>query len=370
MPQLVWTGDAEGNLNYFNKSVYEYSGLTAEQLRINSWIQIVHPDDLQENMRLWEHSVKNGIDFLFEHRFLRKDGIYRWQLTRAIPQKNPEGEIEMWVGTSTDIHDSKIFIDQLESKVALRTKELTIANNELVKTNLELAQFAYVASHDLQEPLRKIQTFATRVLETDNRNLSEKGKDYLNRMQASATRMQQLIIDLLAFSRANVVEKHYESTDLNIVLQNVKEQLSDMIQQQQAMITSEVLPTRHVIVFQFEQLFTNLIANAIKFVNPGTKPEINIRTGQIPGELLSLPGADPSLQYQYISFSDNGIGFDPQFKDRIFQVFQRLHSRSAYEGTGIGLAICKKIIDNHNGLIDAIGKPGTGATFILYLPVA
>ena len=188
-------------------------------------------------------------------------------------------------------------------------------------------------------------------------------------MQASATRMQQLIIDLLAFSRANVVEKHYESTDLNIVLQNVKEQLSDMIQQQQAMITSEVLPTRHVIVFQFEQLFTNLIANAIKFVNPGIKPEINIRTGQIPGELLSLPGADPSLQYQYISFSDNGIGFDPQFKDRIFQVFQRLHSRSAYEGTGIGLAICKKIIDNHNGLIDAIGKPGTGATFILYLPV-
>ncbi|KAA6432787.1 PAS domain S-box protein [Dyadobacter flavalbus] len=369
MPQLVWTSDAEGNLNYFNQSVYEYSGLTADKLDTYNWFQIVHPDDRQENVRSWLKSVKSGLEFLYEHRFLRKDGVYRWQLSRAIPQRNAEGKIEMWVGTSTDIHESKVFIDQLESKVALRTKELTIANNELVKTNMELAQFAYVASHDLQEPLRKIQTFATRVLETENRNLSDKGKDYLARMQASSTRMQQLIIDLLAFSRANAVEKHYEEADLNIILGNVKEQLSDVIQQQQATITSETLPTWSVIVFQFEQLFTNLIANALKFVKPEVKPVINIRTGQLSGEMIPLSGIDSALRYQYISFSDNGIGFDPQFKDRIFQVFQRLHNRSAYEGTGIGLAICKKIVDNHNGLIDAIGKPGTGATFIIYLPV-
>ncbi|GGB77749.1 PAS domain S-box protein [Dyadobacter sediminis] len=369
MPQLVWTSDAAGMVYYFNKSVYEYSGLSVEQLDTDGWLQIIHPDDRPENIRLWRHSVETGIDFLYEHRFLRKDGVYRWQLSRAIPQRNADGEIEMWVGTSTDIHDSKIFIDQLESKVALRTKELTIANNELVKTNMELAQFAYVASHDLQEPLRKIQTFATRVLETENQNLSDRGKDYLARMQASSTRMQQLIIDLLAFSRANAMEKHYENTDLNIILRNVKEQLSDLIQQQQAVITSEVLPTRSVIVFQFEQLFTNLIANALKFVKPDTNPVINIRAGQLSGEMIALPGIDSAVQYQYISFSDNGIGFDPQFKDRIFQVFQRLHNRSTYEGTGIGLAICKKIVDNHNGLIDAIGKPGTGATFIIYLPV-
>lgn len=369
MPQLIWTSDTEGNFNYFNQSVYKYSGLLADQLDTNGWLQIVHPDDREETVQLWQLSIKNGVDFLFEHRFLRHDGIYRWQLSRAIPQRNPEGEIEMWVGTSTDIHDSRIFIDQLESKVALRTQELTIANNELVRTNMELAQFAYVASHDLQEPLRKIQTFATRILEIEERNLSDKGKDYIGRMQASSSRMQQLIVDLLAFSRANVVEKLYEESDLNVILLHVKDQLSDVIQQKQAIINSEYLPRRSIIVFQFEQLFTNLIANALKFVKPDTKPVINIRTGQISGELIPLPGTDPAIQYQYISVSDNGIGFEPQFKDRIFQVFQRLHSKSAYEGTGIGLAICKKIVDNHNGLIDAIGKPGTGATFIVYLPV-
>ncbi|WAC09409.1 PAS domain-containing protein [Dyadobacter pollutisoli] len=369
MPQFVWTGDTEGNLNYFNKSVYDYTGFTAERITASGWLQFIHPDDLHENIRRWLHAIRDGVDFVIEHRFRRADGEYRWQLSRAIPQRNPDGTIQMWVGTSTDIHDSKIFIDQLESQVQLRTKELTISNNELVKTNMELAQFAYVASHDLQEPLRKIQTFATRILETELGNLSERGKDYFKRMQSSSTRMQQLIVDLLAFSRANAVEKHYESIDLNVVLQNVKEQLSDLIHQKNALIISEELPVINVIVYQFEQLFMNLIANALKFTKPDTQPVINIRTGFIAGQMIPLVEADHNLTYQFVSFSDNGIGFDPQFKDRIFQVFQRLHNRSTYEGTGIGLAICKKIVENHKGLIDAVGKPYIGATFIIYLPV-
>jgi hypothetical protein len=262
-----------------------------------------------------------------------------------------------------------MFIDQLESQVQLRTQELTVSNNELLKINMELAQFAYVASHDLQEPLRKIQTFATRILETEVSNLSDRGQDYFKRMQASSTRMQQLIVDLLAFSRANAVEKHYESTDLNVVLQNVKDQLSDLIQQKNALIISEQLPVVNVIVYQFEQLFMNLIANALKFIKPDTQPAINIRTGLIAGQMIPLMVADHHMTYRFLSFSDNGIGFDPQFKDRIFLVCQRLHNRSTYEGTGIGLAICKKIVENHKGLIDAVGKPDIGATFIIYLPV-
>ncbi|TLU99631.1 PAS domain S-box protein [Dyadobacter luticola] len=369
MPQFVWTGDTEGHLNYFNQSVYDYSGLSSEKIHGEGWLQIIHPDDRPEHRRLWHHSVENGVDFLVEHRLRRFDGEYRWHLSRAIPQKNADAAIQMWVGTSTDIHDSKMFIDQLEAKVQVRTNELTIANNELIRTNMELAQFAYVASHDLQEPLRKIQTFATRILETESANLSDRGKDYFNRMQASSTRMQQLIIDLLAFSRANAVEKLFEETDLNVVLKNVKEQLNELILQKSAVIVSETLPVKSVIVYQFEQLFMNLIANALKFTKPGIAPVINIRSGRVDGQLVLLPEADHNKTYEFISFTDNGIGFEPQFKDRIFQVFQRLHSRSAFEGTGIGLAICKKIVDNHKGLIDAVGKPGIGATFIIYLPV-
>ncbi|MGN7888580.1 PAS domain-containing sensor histidine kinase [Dyadobacter sp. 22481] len=370
LPQFVWTADANGNLNYFNRSMTNYSGHTGEEIERSGWLQLVHPDDQEESQLLWNEAIKEGTDFMFEHRLKRFDGEYRWYQCRAIPQYNANGAIEMWVGTSLDIHDNRLFIDQLETKVQERTQQLIVANNELIRTNMELAQFAYVASHDLQEPLRKIQTFATRILETENANLSERGKDYFNRMQASSTRMQQLIVDLLAFSRANVAEKHFESTDLNQVLQNVKEQLCDTIQAENAIITSDLLPVRDVIVYQFEQLFMNLIANALKFTGPDRAPVIEIRSGEVHGAAIPLAGANAARHYQYISFTDNGIGFDPQFKDRIFQVFQRLHNRSSYEGTGIGLAICKKIVENHKGLIDAVGRPGIGSTFIIYLPFA
>lgn len=369
LPQFVWTADPGGNLNYFNRSMLRYSGHSGEEMVRQGWLELVHPEDRAESLLLWAKAVQEGSDFAFEHRLKRADGEYRWYQCRAIPQRNADGVIEMWVGTSLDIHDNRLFIDQLETKVQERTQQLTVANDELVRTNMELAQFAYVASHDLQEPLRKIQTFATRILETENDNLSERGKDYFVRMQASSTRMQQLIVDLLAFSRANVAEKHLENADLNLVLQNVKEQLSHIIQTENAVITSDNLPYRHVIVYQFEQLFTNLIANALKFIGPGRDPVIDIRSGVVPGAAIPLAGADAAKNYQFISFADNGIGFEPQYKDRIFQVFQRLHNRAAYEGTGIGLAICKKIVENHKGLIDAVGKPGIGSTFIIYLPV-
>lgn len=369
MPQFIWTCDVEGNLNYFNQSVIEYSGLTFDQIMKEGWLQIVHPDDAENTIHLWSEAIKSGNDFIDENRYRRSDGEYRWHLSRAIPQRDTEGVIQMWVGTSTDVHDNKLFIDELESKVQQRTRELTVINDELIRTNIELGQFAYVASHDLQEPLRKIQTFSTRIMDTEKDNLSDRGKDYFNRMQASSTRMQQLIVDLLAFSRANAVEKNFEFTDLNLLLQNIKEQLSESIQQKGAIITSSNLPSLNVIVYQFEQLFTNLIANSIKFVKPGVSPEIQITSGIIAGSDLGYMEANPEIEYHYLSFTDNGIGFDPQFKERIFQVFQRLHSKTSFEGTGIGLAICKKIVDNHQGIITAISNPDEGATFIVYIPV-
>jgi PAS domain S-box-containing protein len=369
MPQFIWTGDEYGNLNYFSQSVYDFSGLDADQIEREGWLQIVHPDDRSENARLWKEAVSTGENFIFEHRFKNKNGQYRWQLSRAMPQKDPEGAVLMWVGTSTDIHDSKLFIDELELKVQQRTRELTSLNEELTKTNMELAQFAYVASHDLQEPLRKIQTFANRIVETEVDKLSDRGKDYLNRMQASSTRMQQLIIDLLTFSRANAVEKNFEETNLNVLVRNVRDQLHESIEQTGAEITFDELPIATVIVYQFEQLLINLVTNGMKFVKPDTKPKIHIYAGQIDGVNIRLPEANLSREYHFISVADNGIGFDPQYKDRIFQVFQRLHSKNEYEGTGIGLAICKKIADNHQGFIDALGNPGSGAVFTIYIPV-
>ena len=365
MPQFIWTADAEGNLNYFSQSVFNYSGLSFEEIQRDGWLQIVHPDDREENARLWMESVSTGKDFHYEHRFRRFDGVYRWQLSRAVLQKGSSENLQGWVGTSTDIHDRKLFTDELEIKVQQRTKELNSTNEDLLRSNSELTQFAYVASHDLQEPLRKIQTFISRIQELENDNFSLKGRDYFQRISASSQRMQQLISDLLSFSRANTAQHHFEKTDLNVLLRNVKDQMKESIEQKHAIIKSSRLPVLHVITYQFEQLFTNLIANSLKFSRAGLMPriDINYRIGK-----RQETSQTPAEDYHIISVTDNGIGFEPQFSERIFQVFQRLHSKETYEGTGIGLAICKKIVENHKGIISAVGELGKGATFVIYLP--
>ncbi|WP_025763547.1 PAS domain S-box protein [Dyadobacter tibetensis] len=368
MPQFVWTADKEGELNYWNDAVFKFSGLTFEQMQSGGWIGIVHPDDRTDNVVKWMDAVRTGNDFLIEHRFRRHDGVYRWQLSRAVAQKDANGKIQMWVGTSTDIHDRRLFTDELELKVAQRTKELTVMNDELTRTNMELAQFAYVASHDLQEPLRKIQTFASRILDTEFDQLSDRGKDYFSRMRASSTRMQQLIADLIAYSGSSAAEKHFEWTSLETILHRVREQLWETILRNEATVIADEMPTLEVIPFQMEQLFTNLIGNALKFTRKNCPPVVHIKSELVWGYQHPELQLVSDKQYYCISISDNGIGFDQEYQDRIFQVFQRLHSKTAYEGTGIGLSICKKIVENHSGVIHAEGKLMEGATFYVYLP--
>ncbi|WP_159453812.1 PAS domain S-box protein [Ohtaekwangia koreensis] len=368
MPQLIWTADAQGNLNYFSQSVFDYAGLTNEQLMNEGWLQIVHPDDREENVRLWKDALATGKPFIFEHRFRRHDGVYRWQLSRATPQVDADEVIQMWVGTSTDINDRKLFIDELELQVQQRTRELHLTNENLIRSNYELAQFAYVASHDLQEPLRKIQTFVSRIAESKESSFSAKDKDYFNRVQNASGRMQQLIQDLLSFSRTNASESHFEIADVNAILQNVLEQLAETMDQKGAVINFSSLPTVRIIPYQFEQLFTNIISNALKFSNPEIAPRIDIACSTVSSETIQHSVGETTSTYYQIAITDNGIGFDPQFSERIFQVFQRLHGRNEYEGTGIGLAICKKIVENHHGFIKAIGEPGKGATFFIYIP--
>ncbi|WP_428664280.1 PAS domain S-box protein [Runella sp.] len=368
MPQFIWTGDAEGNLNYFNQSVYNFSGLTPDRFQKEGWLQIVHPDEREENIRVWLEAIHKGEDFIFEHRFRRHDGEYRWQLSRAIPQKDSSGVIQMWVGTSTDIQDQKIFTNELERQVQERTRELGQKNLELEQMNTELKSFAYVSSHDLQEPLRKIQTFASRILEKDSHNLSEVGRDYFGRIQGAAKRMQALIEDLLAFSRVNSSERTFEFMHLGLIVEEVKAEFKETIQEKGAVVDSGEMCEANIIPFQFRQLMQNLIGNALKFSVPERAPHIIIKSEIANGRQWPEEKLSPNKMYCHISVSDNGIGFEARFNKQIFEIFQRLHGKEKYQGTGIGLAIVKKIVENHNGVITAKGVLNVGATFDIYLP--
>ncbi|WP_332369111.1 ATP-binding protein [Spirosoma telluris] len=376
MPEKVWTADVAGNANYFNQCWLTYTGLTFDDLKDWGWERIIHPDDRVETQKSWQHSVYTGTDFELQHRFLNADGAYKWHFSRSIAQKDEQGVIRMWIGTNTEIHEQKTQHDVLEKAVVSRTFELQEANEtlgerneELQHMNKELEAFAYVSSHDLQEPLRKIQTFAGRILEEENQHLTDNGKSYLQRLQLAAARMQQLIQDLLAFSRVNTAERNVELTDLSALVGDVLSEIEEAIADKQAIIDVSELGTASVSVFQFRQLMHNLIGNALKFSNPAISPHIRIKSQLVKGSELPYTTLLPEKTYCHITITDNGIGFDAQYRDRIFDVFQRLHSQEQYNGTGIGLAIAKKIVENHNGIIMATSELNKGAQFDIYIPV-
>ena len=264
---------------------------------------------------------------------------------------------------------------RLEKAVAERTRELKEANEsledknkELVNMNKELEAFTYVSSHDMQEPLRKIQIFAGIILEKENENLSDNGKNYFRLMQQSAERMRQLIHDLLVFSRISAAERKFENTDLKIIIEEVKKEFKEEMAEKHAVIEVKEICKVHIIPFQFRQLMHNLIGNALKFSNPQIPPHIKIMSRNIKYEKLNIEGLLPIKEYCHISITDNGIGFEKEFSTKIFEVFQKLHGKDEYTGTGIGLAIVKKIVENHSGIITATGELKKGATFNIYIP--
>ena len=265
--------------------------------------------------------------------------------------------------------EDRAFIATLEKKVDERTSALQHSNEELEKMNKELQSFAYISSHDLQEPLRKIQTFAMVIIEQESKNLSDKGKDYFLRMQSAAARMQTLINDLLAYSRTSNVINKFEVTDLNEVIGEVLADLQEEITEKAATIRIPAMCHAEVIPSQFRQLLYNLVSNSLKFSAPERPPVVTIKSIEGYGINFNHKQLKDDMLYCHISVTDNGIGFDQQYDERIFQLFQRLQDRSVYKGTGIGLAIVKKIVDNHNGFIDAEGTLGKGSSFNIYIPV-
>ena len=243
-------------------------------------------------------------------------------------------------------------------------------NTALEKMNKELQSFAYEASHDLQEPLRKIRTFAAQILEKETENLSEKGKDYFHRMEDAAIRMHILIQDLLTFARITTTEQKFEKTDLNKLVEEVKEELKESVEEKGGIIEVHEMCEANIIPTQFRQLLINLVANSLKFSRPNTPPHITIKSAIIKYRDPAKSGLSLNNLYCHISITDNGIGFEKEFSEKIFEVFQRLHGRKEYAGTGIGLAIVKKIVNNHKGIITATGKLNKGAKFDIYIPSA
>ncbi|NID13467.1 CheR family methyltransferase [Fibrivirga algicola] len=375
MPLKVWTADAVGNMDYFNQSWYEYTGLSFDDLKDWGWIKNVHPDDRKKTRTCWQQSIDSGSDFEIEHRFMNAAGDYKWHLSRAVAYKDKSDQITMWIGTNTEIQEQTEQKEQLEKAVVCRTQQLRLANetlgrknDELKKINKELESFTYVSSHDLQEPLRKLQTLANSILDKESQNLSVSGKDAFRRLQKSAERMQHLIQDLLAFSKLSSPELPRETIDPALVLKEVIKDLSESIDEKHAIIDATDLCPVTVVAFQFRQLLTNLIGNALKFSNPAVPPHIRITCVLAKGSDLPNGLLVSNETYYHLTVADNGIGFDPKYDEKIFDVFQRLHRKEQYDGTGIGLAIVKKIVENHNGIIVATGELTKGARFDMYLP--
>jgi len=290
---------------------------------------------------------------------VRKDGTTFWGNIVITALHDEVGNLIGFSKVTRNLTERKMAEDTLREY----TTRIEKHNEELQRINKDLDSFTYMASHDLQEPLRKIRTFCNMILSKWGENFPADISGYFERIIASVTRMQTLIDALLTYSRTTSKDVVLVPTDINNIIEEAKKDLSEVIAEKQVTIKADELPVLKVQPLQFQQLFFNLIENAIKYSRPGVPPEIKISSKKFWRE----DGETRSLFYR-ITVRDNGIGFEQQYADSIFKLFQRLHGRSEYSGTGIGLAICKEIVGNHKGTITAKSEPGKGSTFIIELP--
>ncbi|HZH00494.1 MAG TPA: PAS domain-containing protein [Flavisolibacter sp.] len=355
MPQMVWHAQPDGTADLFNQVYQDYTGLTMDQLKVQRWMELLHPEDRAVTTEAWQRAHSGVSDqYMVEHRLRGKDGVYNWFLTRGVPLKNSKGMVLKWYGTSTNVQEQKLFEEQLEKRVKERTQELE--------------QFTYVSHHDLQEPLRKIIMFADLVKSDVYEKLSPASQNRLDKVTEAALRMSQALRDVLNFASLNQ-EEQFIDVNLDAVLSDVSNDLELVIQEKGATIHLGILPTLKAIPTQMHQLFYNLVCNALKFSKKDGLPVINIRCKEMNAiEKRKHTDLNQSKQYCEITVEDNGIGINEDATEKIFIMFQRLHHKNAYAGTGIGLALCKKVVTNHDGKIWAESKEGKGATFHILLP--
>lgn len=350
---IVAITDKRGIITYANKKFCDISQYTNSEL-IGKTHQIInshfHPKEFF--IEMWK-TISQGIVWEGEIRNRAKDGSVYWVHTTIVPFLDSNGKPEQYIAVRYEITERKQFEDQLK----IYAKKLEVSNKEL-------QDFASVAAHDLQEPLRKIQSFSDRLKIKAKEQLTQETFDYVDRIQNSAQRMQILIDDLLTYSRVTTKNSPFSIINLNNIVAQVVSDLEVRIEKSHGKVEWKDLPSLEADPTQMHQLFQNLLSNALKFRKPNVNPLVTVEAKIFENSPLGRSG--PACQ---ITIRDNGIGFDEKYLDRIFTIFQRLHGRHEYEGTGIGLAVCRKIIDRHGGFITATSVPEQGATFIITLPL-
>ena len=367
LPLIIFSLDFSGKLLYANEWLLKFTGETLRSLNEGGWKKVVHPDDLNAFMHLLEGKMPAGPSAIQTQARLKHkiNDVFLWHQVSLSAFMNDKGEPEYWIGYIVDIHAQKVYEETLKDNVELKVTQRELQDNqvlleniigELNRSNQELEQFAYIASHDLQEPVRKLLFYSDYLQKKYENVIDDKGKGFLRTMQESALRMRTLILDLLSFSQVNKSEIQYKAVDLNEIAAIARQDLSVMIQEKNAVITVGELPSIHGDSRMMRQLFENLINNAVKFSRKDVAPEINITSTLENGMVV-------------ICFRDNGIGFDEKYLEQMFHLFQRLHNRDSYGGTGLGLAICRKITELHGGKIWAGSVENTGSAFYVSIPL-
>jgi PAS domain S-box-containing protein len=375
---------------YLNQAWADLTGRSVTDLMNLGWVDLVHPDDREPFLNTYLSALSRQESFSGEFRILDRHGAYRWLWVKCPARFRPnaavnsparpgpdgaKGTFAGYISSAIDITDRKQAQQQLEAsermyrQLATELEErVRLRTHDLERSNLDLMQFASVASHDLKEPLRKVQTFGSRLQETLAGRLNEEETDLFRRMVNATVRMQTLVTDILRLSKLSDPTVRFEPVNLNAVVDQIRDDLELTIYEQEAELVVGHLPTVEAVAGQMHQLLLNLISNALKFQADKT-PQIRLESVPITNEIIHQFGL-PSANYAVITISDNGIGFDPKYKNRIFGMFQRLHGKNQYAGTGIGLTIVKKIVENHGGAIDVQSEPGQGTTFWVALPLA
>jgi PAS domain S-box-containing protein len=340
--------DGEGTIEWVNRAFTKLTEYSADEVRGKSPRLLQsgkHPEEFYAN--LWQ-TINDGRPWKGEITNRRKSGqLYDEEMT-ITPVYDAASGTKHFIAIKSDITERKLAEEQLR-----------IFNEKLLQSNRELQDFAYVASHDLQEPLRKVQTFADRLRSKYSEALDETGLDYLERMRSAGSRMQILIQDLLSFSRVTTKAQPFVPVDLEEITAGVLSDLEVKIDDTGAIVETDGLPTIDADPSQMRQLIQNLVGNALKFHRDGVAPVVRIS---------AEPMQNGNSGCYQVTVADNGIGFDEKYLDKIFTVFQRLHGRAEYEGSGIGLAVCRKIVERHHGSITAHSTPGEGARFVMTLP--
>ena len=354
--------DTNGIIQNWNVGAQQIKGYRREEILGKSFEQFYMESDRKTGFprKLLNEAAEKG-KVVHEGWRVRKDGTKFWGNVVITALHNEKNEIIGFSKVTRDLTARKYADDLLKSNAI----ELDRKNKSLERLNEEVSSFAYVASHDLKEPLRKIRTFISRM--ADEQDVT-RIKEFADKISVSATRMQKLMDDLLSYSQVSNDNSLFAEVDLNNVVKSVRSDLDLLISEKGASFDIGPLPVFQGVDFQWHQLFTNLITNSLKFSRPSESPVIRITSSTTSGKEIPLGLVNDLRKYHHVTLSDNGIGFEEQHAKKIFDVFHRLHSASQFGGSGIGLAIVKRVVENHGGIITAGGKPGVGATFDVYIP--